>query len=198
MNHVAPRFGSHLEETRSMRALRSTIELLRDHGSELPEPYCDCFDANPPSSNPWPGGLPTCPPLQEFYAACDGGRIGPYQFLPRDELSAETAAIADWMESIGSEELPQQGLWLVLGHNEYGHTLIWDADRDAVLLYDSDGGDLWDADNTRLAYDGSWPGSTGHLTLAQFFDRLVNPARDSPDETTQLWREALQHLDRLG
>ena len=42
------------------------------------------------------------------------------------------------------------------------------------------------------------PGSTGHLTLAEFFSRLVNPARDSQDETTRLWREALQHLDRLG
>ena len=181
-----------------MRVMRSTIEMLRNHGTALPEPYCDCFDANPPAGGPWPAGLPTSPQLQEFYLACDGGRIGPYSFLSVDELAAETAATADWMASLGSEELPEKGLWLVLGHDEYGHTLIWDADRDAVLLYDTDGGDLWDADNTALAYDGSWPGSTGHLTLAQFFDRLVNPARDAPDELTQLWREALQHVDRLG
>ncbi len=181
-----------------MRALRSTIETLRNHGTTLPEPYRDCFDANPPSSDPWPAGLPTSPQIQEFYAACDGGRLGAYSFLSLDELAAETAATAAWMESMGSEELPQKGLWLVLGHNDYGHTLIWDADRDAVLLYDSDGGDLWDSDDTKLAYDGSWPGSTGHLTLAEFLDRLVNPARDSDDELTQLWREALQHLDRLG
>jgi hypothetical protein len=181
-----------------MRALRSTIEALRIHGTSLPEPYCECFDANPPSSGPWPAGLPTSPQLEGFYAACDGGRLGAYAFLSLDELATETAATADWMESMGSDELPQKGLWLVLGHNDYGHTLIWDADRDAVLLYDSDGGDLWDSDNTNLAYDGSWPGSTGHLTLAQFFDRLVNPTPDSDDESTQLWLEALQHLDRLG
>jgi hypothetical protein len=180
-----------------MRTLRSTIEALRNHGTSLLEPYRDSFEANPPSSGPWPSGLPTSPQLQDFYAACDGGRLGGYTFLALDELATETAATADWMESLGSEELPQKGLWLVFGHNEHGHTLIWDADRDAVLLYDSDGGDLWDSDNSKLAYDGSWPGSTGHLTLAQFFDHLVNPARHSPDEMTQLWREALQHLDRL-
>jgi hypothetical protein len=50
-----------------------TIEMLRNHGATLPEPYCDCFDANPPSNRPWPTGLPTSPLLQEFYAACDGG-----------------------------------------------------------------------------------------------------------------------------
>src|SRR5581483_4390398 len=125
----------------SMRTLRSTIEALRDHGTSLPEPYGDCFDANPPSDGPWPAGLPTSPPLGDFYAACDGGRIGPYSFLACDELAAETAAISDWMESLGCDELPQRGLWLVFGHDDYGHTLIWDADRDAVLLYESDGGD---------------------------------------------------------
>src|SRR6185437_14010472 len=134
--------------------------------------------------------------LQEFYAACDGGRMGAYSFLSLDELAGETGVTADWMESRGSDELPQQNLWLVLGHNEYGHSLIWDADRDAVLLYDSDSDNLWDSDNTRLAYDGSWPGSTGHVTLAEFLDPLVNPARASQDEMTRLWREALQHLDR--
>lgn len=181
-----------------MRSLRSTIEALRNHGTSLPEPDCDCFNANPPSGGPWPAGLPTSPLLQDFYATCDGGTFGAYTFLSLDELAAETAVTADWMESMGSDELPQKGLWLVLGHNEYGHTLIWDADRDAVLLYDSDGGGLWDSDNSKLDYDGSWPGSTGHLTLASFLDRLVNPARDSEDELTQLWREALELLDRLG
>jgi hypothetical protein len=94
--------------------------------------------------------------------------------------------------------MPPKGRWLVFGSNEFSHSLIWDADRDAVLLYDSDGGDLWDADDTGLAYDGSGPGATGHLTLAQFFERLVNPAPNSRDETTREWAAALGHLDRLG
>ena len=181
-----------------MRTLRSTIAALRRHGDSLPEPYCDCYDANPPSGSPWPAGLPRSPLLQDFYAACDGGRLGAFSFLSLDELADETESTADWMQSTGCDAMPVKGHWLVFGNHDFGLTLIWDADRDAVLLYDSDGGDLYDADDTTLAYDGSGPAATGHLTLGQFFERLVNPNIDSRDESTRLWATALQHLDQLG
>jgi hypothetical protein len=181
----------------TMRPLRSTIQALRTHGKSLAEPFCDCFSAEPPSGGRWPKGLPSSPLFDEFYAACDGGDLGPFSFLPMAEIAADTESAADWMEDVAPEGLPPRGRWLVFGRNDYGHELIWDADRDAVLLYDSDGGDLWDADDAMLAYDGSGPGSTGHLTLARFFERLVNPAASSDDEATELWTEALESLDRL-
>src|SRR5690242_20286329 len=110
----------------------------------------------------WPEGLPSSPSLREFYAECDGGSLGPFSFLPLAEVADETRSLGDWMEGREPDGMPPRGRWPVFGNNEYGHSLIWDADRDAVLLYDSDGGDLWDADDTTLAYDGSGPSPTGH------------------------------------
>ena len=181
-----------------MRTLRSTIRALREHGRSLPEPLCDCFDANPPGKARWPKGLPSSPVLAEFYAECDGGNLGTFSFLRLAEVADQTRSTTEWMAGREPEGMPPEGRWLVFGSNEYGHSLIWDADRDAVLLYDSDGGDLWDADDTVLAYDGSGPGATGKLTLAQFFEKLVNPAVGSRDESIRDWAEALGHLDRLA
>jgi hypothetical protein len=180
-----------------MRTWRSVIEALQGHGRSLPEPWCDCYHADLPSGAPWPTGLPPSPLLQDFYAACDRSTLGSFTFLAKDELASRTAGAADWMETTGCDMMPPEGRWLVFGRHAYGLDLIWDADRDAVLLYDSDGGDVWDADDTSLAYDGS-ACPTGALSLAQFFERLVNPATDSSDEPTRAWVEILQHLDRLG
>jgi len=180
-----------------MRTLRSVIEVLQSHSESLPEPRCDCYNAKRPSGARWPTGLPSSLLLQEFYAACDGARLGAFSFLPLGELLTRTASAADWMESTNCDEMPPEGRWLMFGRHEYGLDLIWNADRDDVLLYDSDGGDIWDADDTSLAYDGS-ACPTGRLTLAQFFERLVNPTIDSSDESTRAWAEVLQHLDQLG
>jgi hypothetical protein len=136
--------------------------------------------------------------LREFYAECDGGTLGPFSFLPLAEVADETTSTADWMEGREPDEMSPRGRWLIFGSNEYGHSLIWDADRDAVLLYDSDGGDLWDADDTTLSYDGSGPSPTGHLTIARFFERLVNPSIDTEDEEMVTWVEVLVHLDQLA
>jgi hypothetical protein len=181
-----------------MRSLRATIRALREHGPSLPESLGDCYHAEPPGGARWPEGLPSCPSLREFYAACDGGTLGPFAFLPLAEVADETASMADWLEGGEPDGMPPRGRWLVFGSNEYGHSLIWDADRDAVLLYDSDGGDLWDADDATLTYDGSGPSPTGHLTIGRFFERLVNPPIDTEDEGTATWAEVLGHLDRLA
>ena len=182
-----------------MRTLQSMLQALRKHGKSLPEPLCDCFSVKPPGKARWPKDLPTSRLLAEFYAECDGGSLGSFRFLRLGELAQHTQWEADWMARVVEPEgMPPRCRWLVFGSNEYGHSLIWDADRDAVLLYDSDGGDLWDADDPSLAYDGSGPGSTGHLTLAQFFDRLVNPDLKAKDEGTRDWAEALRLLDRLS
>jgi hypothetical protein len=98
------------------------------------------------------------------------------------------------MERMGCDAMPTEGHWLLFGRHEYSLDLIWDADRDAVLLYGSDGGNIWDADDTSLAYDGS-ARPTGRLTLARFFERLVNPPPGSGDESIRTWNEALQYLD---
>jgi hypothetical protein len=113
-------------------------------------------------------------------------------------VADETESTADWMEGRETDGMPMRGRWMVIGRNEYGHSLIWEADRDAVLLYDSDSDTLWDADDTAMAYDGSGPSPTGHLTVGRFFERLVNPRIDSQDEATMTWANALEHLDRLG
>ena len=132
--------------------------------------------------------------LREFYSECDGGSLGPFCFLTLAEVADDTTSTADWMEGMEPDGMPPRGRWLVLGDNEYGLSLIWDA----VLLYASDGGSLYDADDTSLAYDGSGPGPTGHLTLARFFERLVNPPVHAEDEGARAWAEALGHLDRLA
>ncbi|HWE40745.1 MAG TPA: hypothetical protein VG406_29665 [Isosphaeraceae bacterium] len=179
-----------------MRDLRSTVRALRERGGSLSEPYCDGFHLEPPSGERWPKGLPASPLLREFYAECDGGELGSFSFLPLEELAEETESVLDWMEgNTDPGARPKAGRCVMFGHNEYSHALIWDADRDAVLIYDSDGGDIWDADETTLAYDGSGPGATGRLTLAQFFERLVNPAADAGDEVSREWAEALRLLD---
>jgi hypothetical protein len=178
-----------------MRTLRAVIEALQAHGKFLPEPLCDCYDAHAPSGARWPTGLPSSPLLRDFYAACDGARLGAFRFLPLGELTSRTADVVDWMKSTGCDAMPTEGQWLAFGRHECGLDLIWDADRDAVLLYGSDGGDIWDADDTSLAYDGS-ARPTGHLTLARFFERLVNPASGSDDESTRTWDEVLQYLDQ--
>jgi hypothetical protein len=180
-----------------MRDLRTTIRALRERSESLPEPYCDAFAVHPPSGARWPDGLPASPLLQEFYAECDGGDLGSFSFLPLEELAEETDSVLDWMEGKADPDaMPKKGRCVMLGHNEYDHCLLWDADRDAVLLYDSDGGDLWDADDSLLAYDGSGSGPTGGLTLARFFERLVNPAADSEDEVGREWAEALRLIDQ--
>jgi hypothetical protein len=182
-----------------MRTLRSVIEALQRHGESLPEPWCDCYSANLPSGDRWPAELPSCVLLQDFFAMCDGASLGAFSFLPIGELADRTASAAEWMESTGCDETPPAGRWLIFGRHEYGLDLIWNADRDAVLLYDSDGGDIYDADDTTLAYDGSArPTGTRGITLAQFFERLVNPPVESADESIQDWAKVLQDLDRLG
>ena len=133
-----------------MRTLRSVIRALRTHGGSLPEPLCDLFNAAPPSGAPWPEGLPSSPVLREFYAECDGGSLGPFCFLTLAEVADDTASTAEWMEGMEPDGMPPRGRWLAFGDNEYGLSLIWDADRDAVLLYASDGGSLYDADDTSL------------------------------------------------
>lgn len=179
-----------------MRSLQSTIRALREHGQLLSEPL-DGNIVEPPSGGSWPQGLPSSPLLREFYAECDGGTLGPFSFLPLGEVADETATIGDWMEQTGAdEEMPPRGRWLVFGSGEYGHALIWDADHDAVLLYDSDSGSIEGAGDQALADGG--PGSTHSLTLARFFERLVNPPINSEYESMMTWIEVLGHLDRLG
>jgi hypothetical protein len=172
------------------------IRAILKHRESLPEPL-DIYNAEPPRGAPWPEGLPSSPSLLEFYAECDGGSIGPCSFLPLAEVADETESTADWMEQRGQDEMPPRGHWMVIGSNEYGHSLIWDADRDAMLVYDSDSDTLQDADDRSLAYDGSGPSPTGQMSLARFFERLMNPPIDSEDEATMTWAEALGHLDQL-
>lgn len=179
-----------------MRTLQSVLRALLKHAQSLPEPL-DLYRIEPSSKQPWPEGLPANSLLHEFYAECDGGSLGPFSFLALAEVPDETESTADWMEGRGTEGMPATGRGVVIGCNEYGHSLIWDADRDAVFLYDSDSDTLWDADEGTLAYDGSSPAPTGRISLARFFERLVNPPNDAGDELTMTWSEALDHLDRL-
>lgn len=179
-----------------MRDFRTTVRALRDRGPSLPEPYGDGFRAEPPSGGRWPGALPPCPLLQEFYDECDGGPIGPYDFLPLEELAEETADVLDWMETHADEgEIPKQGRCVMFARNEYGHDLLWDADRDAVLAFDSDGGGVWDADDDTLADDGSAPAPAGRVPLARFLDRIANPPADPAHLGWATWAEVLAMLD---
>ena len=174
-----------------MRDWQSRLRKLVAHGPELPEPYCDAFEARPPSGLPWPEALPPCPPLQAFYATCDGGGMGPeygsFDFAPLSELEEVSSDHADVLEEEGEDDEFKltPGRWLVFGHSEFGHVMFWDAGQDRVVAWDHDGGG-WSAKPA----DALDP--IGR-TIAEFLDRIFFPpeGKTGPERddlvTTEGW-----------
>ena len=181
-----------------MRPWQKTIAALTQHASALPEPFWDIYELDPPSDAPWPRALPACPPLQELYKLTDGGSLGAFSFLPLGEIEETTTSAREWIDSLGLDDLLPPGRWFEFGTNEHGLNLIWNADRDTVLLYSTDAAAVWSPDDKEQAYDGSEPSAPRQTTMAQFLASLVNPVNDSGDESQQLWYDALEALDRVA
>ncbi len=179
-----------------MRTWQAVVRELQHHASALPEPLCDIYEVAPPAGESWPESLPKCPALEEFYKLCDGGTIGLFNFLALGELESTTEETQEWIGEDGHEELPPPGHWFVFGYNEFSHRVIWNTDQDDVVVYDTDGGDVWSAADKELAYDGTKPATPERVTMAQFLANLVLPVTN-PDESDQLWADALRELDRL-
>ncbi len=137
------------------------------------------FEVKPPSGQPWPRKLASCPALKDFYALCDGGDLSlQYKFLPLAELADETRRWADELPGLSSDDLPYRltAKMVVLGENCDGAILVWDGKADRVSTLYWRGGD-WEP--TGLSFD--------EFAAALFTD----PASVNADD---LWTEALGQL----
>jgi hypothetical protein len=74
------------------------------------------------------------------------------------------------------------GRWIEFGNHEYGHSLLWDADADEVLLYSA---------------DDEAPRGTKR-SMERFLRGLFSPPADADNETIRMWYEALAESDKLG
>lgn len=158
-----------------MRDWKAALDKWTRAWEGLSELTRDCFDVRQPIRFTWNSALPNCPALADFYARCNGGTFGSFDISSVDELNDPS----DWLaDSLGEELTP--GRWLQFGNHQFGHHLLWDADADEVLLYSPD-----DDEPERLKQ-----------TVAQFFERLLNPSKKTKDyeddETNEMWMEALQ------
>lgn len=165
-----------------MRDWEGKLENWVQVWDQLSESTRDCFPISRPSGNSWPAALPSCPTLIEFYARCDGGTFGTYTVGPLAEVSDPSSG--EWSDSPGLELTP--GRWIQFGYHEYGHTLLWDADNDEVVIYSPD-----DEEPSRLK-----------RSMAQFLERLLYPSRatteDEDDNSNEMWIEALQEAQDLA
>lgn len=175
-----------------MRDWQIELEKMVRFSGRLPELIREGFEANPPSGGSWPDGLPTCPALRDFYRLCDGGNIGGYFPVPLAEIADETERLNEWIEDRGGEDELTPGGWVIIGRNEADLCILWDAAKDRLFLYDSDGG-------------GTEPAGG---PVEKFLERLFNPPAPKTelpaDETIEfgegqdLWFVTLRELDRTA
>lgn len=122
--------------------------------------------AVPPSGRPWPGGLPPCPALAEFYTICDGGGFTDYCINPLAELVESTESVREWGGDL-AEDPPDVGRMIAFAYHDFGFPVVWDADRDLVGYFDMDGADgfVFSGDNN--------PDLIG-LPIAKFLEGLLS------------------------
>jgi len=149
-----------------MSGWQGTLAALVRFGKDLPEPM-QTFRALPPAGRRWPKGLPSCPPLVDFYELCDGGFFYCWRFLPLREVKRQTAAL-------------QSRAQVLLGYGSDPFALIWDSGQDEVIA-----GSPHPDESYRLA-----------SSFAEFIDELFTP-RPASDELAELWGATLRHLDSL-
>jgi len=161
-----------------MRDWRARLEMWVDVWDRLEELTRDCFPVSRSSGLPWPVGLPTCPALTDFYARCDGGTFGAYLVSPVSGLGDPSAG---WLAGSPGPDL-SHGRWVEFGSHEFGHTLLWNADADEVMLYSPD-----DEEPRRLK-----------RTMEAFLERLFYPSAKASNETTVMWAGALAEAEAVA
>jgi hypothetical protein len=166
-----------------MATWQSQLQKLVQVAEQLPELLNEAFSAQPSSGRSWPAGLPSCPTLVEFYALCDGGTFSRYSLHPLADLQVFQD---DW----GKDEI-QPGRYVVIGDNEFGHSLIWDSTEDQVGYYDLDGAD-------GLVMSAETGDDLMGRTMAGFLEGLFAPPRRTRgDEVKKMWAQALAELERI-
>jgi hypothetical protein len=115
--------------------------------------------------------------LSDLYALCDGGKFGAYSLSSVAELADPSAG---WLAGSPGLDLTA-GRWVELGSHEHGHTVLWDARADEVVLYSPD-----DEEPRRL-----------RRTMDEFLARLFYPSDKASGEATRLWLAALTEADAL-
>lgn len=142
------------------------------------------FTANPPSDESWPPDLATSPAIRDFFAICDGGFFGDFNWLglspqlpERERLTRQNSY---WHEHLsgyypdGTSPLTD-GQHLILGNDASGAPLIWDHGTDRVSTFFFKGGD-WEP--IESSFEGFMTGL--------FFPKTI--------EENGLWHQALSQL----
>jgi hypothetical protein len=160
-----------------MRDWRLRLARWAKAWDRLPELTRDCFEIRPPSGTAWPKEVPTCAALSDLYALCDGGTFGAYTLSAVAELADPSTG---WLAGSPGLDL-KSGKWVDLGSHEYGHTLLWDAEADEVMLYSPD-----DEEPRRL-----------RRTMEEFLTRLFYPSAKASNQATRLWLAALTEAETL-
>ena len=135
------------------------------------------YRTEPPSSLPWPQGLPSSAPIRDFFSLCDGGLIGPYRFASVSHLPALNRKWLLAAAHRGPADAPVllPGHHLVLGEEECDAPLVWHSGTDCM----------------GVAWHNGLPFDSYNQSFEAFLDELFTPR---PLDVSGAWDRALRQL----